>query len=345
MPLDSGVEIERELTIVKRQYADAVALDTPKGKILDSAGKARNEALHERLAYLRKKENILNNAQTIGIDNAIQLAEQEGSDILSAFDRQFDNQIVSASSLRRMDVSQKIPPDHMLSTTPTSHRRQRNIDEWNKRNKGLGDMGKKNYLPVDPNDGLGGYLPTDETIQNRYMQKRLKLPAQPPVSVPQKSGFFSKTMKFGAKGLRFLPLVGEVWTRKENALLASAHALTEVCINQHRADAVDTTLYVGRQYVYRGFGFLSFIPNLADSVTPESIQGTLDFLSRAGCFNEYRLFVEKNKSIFADLGLLDDLSLFSNAELAKEERNWEDLQIRLNPSRNMIRYEQWKTIF
>ena len=46
LPLDSGVEIERELVIVKKQYADTIALDTPKGKSLDSAGMVRNEALH-----------------------------------------------------------------------------------------------------------------------------------------------------------------------------------------------------------------------------------------------------------------------------------------------------------
>lgn len=164
---------------------------------------------------------------------------------------------------------------------------------------------------------------------------KIKLPAQPPIPVSSQPGLARKALKFGAKTLRILPLIGEVWTRPENALLANAHALEEECITK-RANALDTTVYVGAQYGYRGFGFLSFVPNLADSATPENIQTTLNFLLRSGCFDEYRIFMNKNKSILIDLGLLNDLSLFTDTELTKEEEDYEDLQIRLNPSRKVV---------
>lgn len=164
---------------------------------------------------------------------------------------------------------------------------------------------------------------------------KIKLPTQTPLPASSQPGLAKKALKFGAKTLRIFPLVGEVWTHPENALLANAHALEEECITK-RANALDTTVYVVKQYAYRGFGFLSFVPNLADSADAQSIQKTLNFLLSAGCFNEYQMFVDKNNDVLDDLGLSDSLSILSDAELKAEEKSYEDLQIRLNPSRAVV---------
>ena len=48
------------------------------------------------------------------------------------------------------------------------------------------------------------------------------------------------------------------------------------------------------------------------------------------------MFVDKNKGVLDDLGLSDSLSILSDAELKAEEKSYEDLQIRLNPSRAVV---------
>lgn len=146
------------------------------------------------------------------------------------------------------------------------------------------------------------------------------------------SGLASKLRKGVGIGLRGLPLIGEFLTKNENALLASAHAMTEACI-ANRPDALDTARYIGTQFIYRGVGFLSLVPNLADSADARSIQKTLDFFLSAGCFDEYRVFVERNAGLFTDLKLTDELSMLSSAEIARSEMEYADLRAFLNTPR------------
>lgn len=316
---DDGAEIEYALAGIKKQIADMRVLDAPKGKALDLVGKLRNEAVHERLVFLQKQEEILRNAQFNGISKVVEGAKQEGVGILAALDRQLDNQNIAVSAVMRRDFpsNQKMQPNHAPPPEqPVSDKMRRMLAERAKK-------GTRNAFPIDPNDGFGGVFPCEKDLHNRVKPTTLVVSV-----IPSKSSFFSKALSLGVKGLKVLPLVGELWTRKENALITSAHALTEACI-RNESNAGETALYVGMQYAYRGFGFLSFVPNLADSATPESIQGTLNFLLNAGCFDEYREFIGSNKDVFADLGL-GDISILSPAEVAMRERQYEDLQKRLN---------------
>lgn len=153
--LDNGAEIRRELALAEKQYADAMALDAPKNKSLDSAGKVRNEALHERLAYLRKQKDILRNAKAKGIDKAIQMAKQEGSNILAALNRQLVNKIIPAPTQTYID-----PPQDLQPTPQTSDKMRRYLAERTKK-------GTKNAFPVSPDDGFMGLFPSDETLMHR----------------------------------------------------------------------------------------------------------------------------------------------------------------------------------
>ena len=319
---DQGLAIQKTLQKTKNAYKKTMKDDMEMKENLRKT--SRNDAAypskvkkleiaHEELARMRIEIKILEDARDDGISRAIARIETESEQLMIKSVNKLEELQETEAFLK---IKKPVPPPHILLS--------RDVPV-------LKDIGKKNYLPVGPD----GWLPTDEAVQNRYMQNRIKLPAQVPVPVSPPSGLLSKTLKVGARGLRFLPLVGELWTRKENAVLASAHALTEACIHRD-SNAADTALYVGTQYAYRGFGFLSFVPNLADTADVQSIQKTLNFLVRSGCFNEYRMFVDKNKGVLDDLGLLGNLSILSDAELKAEEKSYDNLQIRLNPLRAVV---------
>lgn len=306
-PFEQGAAIQKAANETVQAYkkrvaeSDKMKANIDKTPYTDPAYPSKVKKLeeaHEDLARLQATSGVLDDARRNGIQSATAAADAranrlaaQGADELAELQRR-------SEFARLKPVSPVRPP-----STPRSD---------------AGSMRRANLFPPDD-----GFFPSDDTVMRRMR------PSMPVVSpAPSSPSFFSRALGVGAKGLKVLPLVGELWTRKENALMTSAHALTEACI-RNESNAGETALYVGMQYVYRGVGFLSLVPNLADSATPESIQSTLNFLLNAGCFDEYREFVNSNTGLFKDLGL-DNLQIASPADISKKEKQYADLQKRLN---------------
>ncbi len=258
------------------------------------------EEAHEDLARLQATSGILDDARRNGVSSATAAADAR-ADRLAAQGADELAELKGRPEFIRVKPTSPVRPP----STPSK--------------PDLGSIRRANLFPPDD-----GFFPNEDTVMRRM--RPVISPASAPVA--PSSSFFSRALGVGAKGLKVLPLVGELWTRKENALMTSAHALTEACI-RNESNAGETALYVGMQYVYRGVGFLSLVPNLADSATPESIQSTLNFLLNAGCFDEYREFVNNNAGLFKDLGL-SNLQIASSADISKKEKEYADLQRRLN---------------
>lgn len=166
------IEVENMLKRVVDDITITELLDAPKNKALDLAGKMRNEAVHQRLEFLRQQEKILRDAKD-GINKAIDTARKEGVGILAALDR----------DPRLNDLLQKKPhyntsydPPHSPTPTPSNKMRDTIARQAKK--------GTRNAFPVDA-DSLSGLFPSDADLE-----KRFKPYVSAPLPTPQAHGFF-----------------------------------------------------------------------------------------------------------------------------------------------------------